>query len=112
MNKDIYKLIPQEVKDILYQSEGWLVGSSVNKLITNESVRDFDILITNAKFYSKIICGNKNNFNRFTTFGGINLKINDFSIDIWHQSLEDFIINSADTGVMYNILKYKTLNCI
>lgn len=109
MNKEIYNLIPQEIKDVLYQSEGWLVGSAVEKLQKKEEIRDFDILITNAELYAKMIAMNKRYFNKFTTFGGIKLEINSYVIDIWFQNLEIFINNASNTGIMYNLNKNNIL---
>lgn len=103
--KEIYDKLPQEVKDILFQSEGWLVGSSVGNLSEEREVRDYDILITDSKLFAKATSGLSYYFNRFTTFGRINLDVNGVSIDIWHQSLEDFIHLAFDCGVMYNMSK-------
>lgn len=110
MNKSIYNLIPSEIKDILFQSEGWLVGSSVEKLLNDQEVRDYDILVTDLNLYNHIISANKNYFNKFTTFGGLKFIINNIEIDIWYQPLSDFIIKSSNTGKMYNLRYYKILN--
>lgn len=105
MNKEIYNKLPKEVKDVLFLSEGWLVGSSVEKLLSGEQCRDYDILITDLKLYYKTISTFKGCYNNFTTFGGINLGVNEMVIDIWHDSLESFINMSLNTGTMYNMVK-------
>lgn len=109
MNNIVYNKIPQIVKDILFKSEGWLVGSSIEKLLKDEDVRDFDIVITDSDLYAKTISIYKENFMMFTTFGGIKLDINGVIIDIWHQSLSDFLIKSPEPGIIYNLYHCKNL---
>lgn len=101
--KEIYNKLPQQVKDILFQSNGWLVGSAVKNLLEGEEVRDYDVLITDIDLYYKIVSSHKSEFNRFTSFGGINLNSGGLSIDIWHQSLESFILRASSCGIMYNL---------
>ena len=110
MNKEIYNLLPQEIKNILFISNGWVVGSSIEKLKNKEEVRDYDILITDNELFAKSISSLKSCFDKFTTFGGIKLKINNLSIDIWCQSLEDFIFKSSKRGIMFNMRKNIILN--
>ena len=110
MNKEIYNLLPQEVKNILFLSNGWLVGSSLENILNNNIVKDYDIIITDFKLFSKCISIYSKYFKNFTTFGGIKVEINDIIIDFWHSDLESFIRETTYIGIIYNMQNNIALN--
>lgn len=105
-HKDVYKLLPQEIRQILILTHGWLTGSAVEKLKNAESIKDYDILVSDPQLYQTAVAQLSSNPKykmNVNTFGGLKFKHNDFEIDIWPENLEHHIATASHIGYLYNI---------
>src|SRR5690606_28911846 len=103
--KDIYGLLPTGIKSVLaHTSSAFLVGSAVYKLMAGELVRDYDIIVedkqdfmTTLKFLERCHDGYQLN-----TLGGIKFSTPDGDVDIWCQSVGDFIRVASKITAIYH----------
>lgn len=109
-SKKIYANLPQDVKDILFLSEGYLVGSSVRNILEDvKEIKDYDILVTDPLLFRKVCATYKNEMEGINTFGGIKLQLSEGSqVDIWCDALEAFLTYSSTYYYVYS-LKNNTL---
>ena len=95
--------IPSKVLKLLYDFNGWLVGSSVDK----QNPKDYDILIPFSEWSKACICvPNDATKNRF---GGWKFKEDGIEIDIWPGDLSWFV-TLPDFKKAYNY-RYNVLLC-
>lgn len=100
----LYTSLPNDVKDILISSKGWLVGNSIQNLLDDAVPKDYDIIvladeyITASPFITKY-------FDSFNTYGGFKLKVGNYTVDLWMESLEHFILSANKFTYAYNIRK-------
>lgn len=90
--RKFYRELPDEVIDILSISSGWLIGSSIKHILDKIAPNDFDIIVSEDNYRSIFRSVNKYS-PKFNNHGGINVKINSISIDIWTQSLDKYLLN-------------------
>lgn len=103
MKLKLYKNLDVRVKNILLMSEGWLVGNSINNIINNEEIKDYDIIIPNRDLYHKTLFLINTNYQiSINSYGGVKLEINGLSFDIWCEELSHFIETSKRITYLYN----------
>lgn len=93
-NKVIYhrfNKLPLIVRSFCFQNNGWIVGGAAKYLlgIYTDPPRDYDILIPLEhwdKACKTIPLGSTTN-----SFGGIKLRVDGVEVDIWGDSLSNFI---------------------
>ncbi len=98
----VYGLLPMHIKTILINSDGWLVGSAIKSLLDETPVKDFDIIVESCNWHKTII-NIRNNPMSINTFGGLKFIIEDTTIDIWPDTLDNFIKKSISLSYAYNI---------
>ena len=108
MKSKLYKNLDVRVKNILLISEGWLVGNSINNILNDEEVKDYDIIAPNRELYHKILFLSGSNYQfSINSYGGVKLQIDNYgndtlSIDIWCEDLSHFIENAKEINYLYN----------
>jgi len=107
-----YRDLPAEIISLLLISEGWIVGSCLEKLLKDEKPNDFDIIVPNRELFqvtTRTIAALINNrgFNSYTinSYGGIKTTIGELSIDIWCEELSHFLMNANHAKYIYNFKK-------
>lgn len=99
----LYQYLPVSIKDLLLASDGWLVGGSIQNLLDDTQVKDYDIIIPEDKL-TLIFSTIRGNFQEFNTFGGYKLNLpTGESVDIWVSSLDSFIKVSTKFSYAYNL---------
>lgn len=105
MKSIIYKNLPEVIKTVLLSSEGWLVGKSIEQLLTKE-VKDYDIIVPNRELYYKTINLLKSFYNYdFNNYGGVKFKDSDLQIDIWCEELDHFLLSANYVNYIFNFKK-------
>jgi hypothetical protein len=85
-----YRELPKPILDILIIGDGWLVGSSVGSTLRKEPVNDYDIIIS-QEHYRNVFRYVQRDHPEFNNNGGIKVTINGLSIDIWIDTLDNFL---------------------
>jgi hypothetical protein len=99
--KEFYRQLPEVIQQMLIVSDGWLVGSSIDKILNDEKVTDFDIAVPYDK-WELTIAAFKNYKFKLNTYGGFKFDINDISIDMWPQDIHRFL-KVAKVTYMFNL---------
>ena len=87
-----YRELPEEIIDILSISNGWLIGSSIEKIIDKKDITDYDIIVPKDNY--RTIFRYINRYKPiFNNHGGIKVTTEKFSIDIWIDSLETYLLS-------------------
>lgn len=106
--KQVYGLLPAQIKTVLLLSEGWLVGSSVEKLLNGQDVKDYDVLVPSRELFQLTTAHLDNlNFIDFSlnTFGGLKVDLGTLSLDIWPEELGHFLQNCSAFNYVYSLKK-------
>lgn len=104
INKTFYKQLPIEIRSLLLISEGWLVGSSINALIENKPVNDYDIVVPNRELFQNALLYLKTLGEiTVTTFGGNKVTTDKLVIDIWCEELGHFLQSSLNQTYIFNL---------
>lgn len=100
----IYRILPDPIKDLLLLSEGWLVGSSIIRLLEDISPTDYDIIVP-AEKWPAVFSYIRDKEPTFNSFGGVKIQIGDIIIDVWVESLDHFLHNVNIFTYAYNFKK-------
>lgn len=101
-NKLKYRL-PQNIRQLLFTYNGWLVGGCFKQILTNSEPKDYDIIIPCREDFAKFIKANEGRF-KINSYGG--LKIEDgVSIDVWCEELGHYLVNANNIVAVYNYNK-------
>ncbi len=104
MRKKLYRLLPTLIRTILLNSDGWLTGSSMQKLLDGEKPRDYDLFVSDFDLYQNTCLFMKSMATSFdlNSRGGMKFIIEGIEIDIWPQNLEQFMKNASHYDYLYN----------
>ncbi len=102
--KEIYSKLPSDVKSILVLSNGWLVGSAVEKVLNGETPKDYDIIVPDSEGWKNVFVYLKRIYTKLevNTYGGIKVTSEGFSFDIWPETLDSFINTAKSYKYIYN----------
>lgn len=102
-HKKVYKSLPDNIKSILLVSEGWLVGGSINDLISGNKPNDYDIIVPDRGLFQNILklIASRGPI-EINSYGGIKFEENGVEIDIWPEELDHFIKNTKGSDFIYN----------
>lgn len=103
-----YRKLPNEIRDILSISHGWLVGSSIKSLLEDSPVNDYDIIIVPEYYNASYSYLRQHNIG-FNSFGGLAVTIGDIKIDMWIQDLSSFIMAADNFSYAYNFSKNRLI---
>lgn len=108
--KKVYINLPEEIKNILLLSEGWLVGGSLRDILINEiHPKDYDILVPSRELF-QLTCSTLRNYPvKFNTFGGLKVQLPCGELDIWVEELDHFIITANVFEYAYNLKRSKLI---
>jgi len=114
INNDALELImTYPIVEYSLKYGGYLVSSSANYLITGMNYNDIDILFTNEESHSivtkKFITKYQYIVNKF---GGIRYTCNGIDVDIWHSSLDRYIMKHTSKEVNYSYIYNYTSNTV
>ena len=103
----IYQNIDVRVKKILLLTEGWLVGNAINSIIKDDTVNDYDIIVSDRELFHKIVFFNMGDTKKIeiNSYGGIKLNFGDVKVDLWCEELSHFLINSNKVTFLFNYKK-------
>lgn len=104
LNKSFYRKLPKEVLSLLKISDGWLIGSSIEKIMNGETPKDYDIIVGNGQdfqkahlFLSSLVCHNI----AINSHGGIKISFPDYDIDIWVEELDHYLSSRAKYNYVF-----------
>lgn len=99
----LHRRLPLIIKSVLLSSEGWLVGSSVRKLIAKEYPKDYDIIVPSRElFESTCIQLYAGKFQlEINSRGGLKFTNDSVQIDIWCEELDHFLKNCTSFDYAY-----------
>ena len=88
---DRFSKLPLIVRSFSYNNNGWVVGGGAAYLLglTSEQPRDWDILIPLEEWYKA--CKSFPVGSVTNSFGGVKIKVDDIEVDVWGDSLSNFI---------------------
>jgi len=100
----IYKDTPSQIKALLYLSDGWLVGSSMENTLLEKPIKDYDIIVEDPeKFMRAIKVLSSDKFTHsINSYGGLKFDCKDYEIDVWVQQLGCFIKSANKFTYAYN----------
>lgn len=103
MNK-VYSELDGRIKAILLLTDGWLVGGSMESIILDKDVKDYDIIVPDRAKFHNIINHLSKRSGRiiFNNYGGIKLKLEELNLDIWCEELSHFIMSARKLTYIYN----------
>lgn len=114
MNKQqrIYRKLPPRIQAALLISEGWLIGSSIEQLLEDKVVKDYDIIVPSRELF-QIVC--KSLFVEATeakinSMGGMKMTFPDLELDIWCEELDHFVKIANSLQYLYNMKRNVLLN--
>lgn len=110
MNKIIYNALPPIVKTILLSSDtAFLIGSTLDKILNNEVIKDYDIIIEDREDFLKVVrtLSLTNSITGFNSFGGVKvITEDDILIDVWCGSLAELLVKTV-TPSFYSLKNQK-----
>lgn len=89
MNR-LYRKLPEEVLKVMIISQGWLVGGSIEALLNDKEVNDFDIIVPDGKLFQVTCKAFSGRPFKFNSFGGVKFDLG-VEVDIWPEELDHFI---------------------
>lgn len=97
--------IPAVVHLIISNPGAWLVGSAIIRLENGETPKDYDIIIEDKSELISTVdwlrgFGGDESLSKM---GAHKFKINDLVIDIWHESLGDFVCKANRVSYILNL---------
>jgi len=93
VNKYFYRKLPTIIKNTLLISEGWLIGSAIEKTDKEEQPKDYDIIVTNLERWGAVIAFLSNYNYAINSYGGFSVTVSEtIKIDIWPQSFERYVL--------------------
>ena len=98
----IYNSLPMEIKTILINSDGWLVGSSIKSILDDEPVNDYDIIVPVLNWHKTMINLRDYPF-ELNTFGGMKFSFDELTIDIWPEDFDNFLKKALHFTYLYNL---------
>jgi tRNA nucleotidyltransferase/poly(A) polymerase len=105
-SKELYRKIPSNIRTALILSDGWLVGSSIQSLLEDRPVKDYDIIVPVTN-WETVMLGIKHWPHTFNTFGGLKFEVlthdGIVELDIWPQDVDRFIKSSSKITYIYNL---------
>lgn len=109
--KEIYRQLPVDIRSILILSDGWLVGSTIDNLLSDKEaadyVPDYDIIVPFSKWEDTVVALKHNPFT-LNTYGGFKFNIKGLEVDIWPQDTDQFIKVASNLTYLFN-LKHQIL---
>lgn len=104
----IYNILDINIKDILYLSKGWLVGSSLKCIDKGNLPKDYDIIVCDRQRFQEVLrfILSVSRENKLNTFGGMKFVLNSgIIVDIWCEELSHFIPLANNFYGCYNLDK-------
>jgi|AntRauMFilla1563_2_1112583.scaffolds.fasta_scaffold01554_5 hypothetical protein len=106
MKSVVYSKLNNRIKSILLSSEGWLVGGSVNQIVNDGLISDYDIIVPDRGLYHNTIVSlmhlTDSNYT-INNYGGFKFKLGQYLIlDIWCEELSHFLANANEITYLYN----------
>ena len=88
--------LPQVVRDWCFLYNAWIVGSGVDWIMGapdrfDVPPRDLDVIIPPQHWQSACRHITNSSKVRINAFGGLKVKIEKFSVDVWPAHIEDFV---------------------
>jgi hypothetical protein len=107
MTEKFYKKLPTIINTTLISSHGWLVGSSIDKILSGDKVRDYDIIVPDAQLYQQTVLFLQELVGepKINTCGGLKFTLPDLEIDIWPEELSHFLLNTTSVKYVFNFKK-------
>lgn len=104
MKKLVYNSLPDCIKSILIISDGWLVGSAVEKLLAKEDPKDYDIIIPSRENYQVTSTAIKSYLKGVNTFGGLKYEFPDgIVVDMWPEELDHYLASASTRLSIYKL---------
>lgn len=107
---DRFSKLPLVVRSFCFNHEGWIVGGGANYLIglTNKIPRDWDILIPLEHW--NVACKSFPKGSVTNSFGGVKIVNDGIELDVWGDSLSNFILtNHFHPGAVVNLKNFTFL---
>ncbi len=108
MENKIYKKLKEPefeiIGSILLISEGWIVGGSIQNIINDTAINDFDIIVPDRELFGKVIklLSSIHQGYGINSYGGMKFQVKELRIDIWCEELGDFIMCANEFNYAYN----------
>lgn len=108
--KRVYSKLPEEIKNVLFISEGWLVGGSIRDILIHEAhPKDYDILVPSRELF-QVVCSTLKQYPiKINTFGGLKVQLPYAELDIWIEELSHFITTATVFDYAYNLRRNKLI---
>lgn len=92
-----YQILPSIVNTILTNQRAWLVGSAAAYIagIRDLQPNDFDVIIHPDDWIKVMrVIRDFEPYTRFNHFGGLKIFVDNYAIDVWPSTLDDFARSS------------------
>lgn len=104
-NKIVYNALPREVRSVLVITEGWLVGGAITSINLGHEPKDYDIIVPNPENFRKLLTTVDVDKLTINSFGGVKFEVNGIFIDMWVESLDNFLLVTNGSKYVYNITR-------
>ena len=102
----VYGNLDDRIKSILNHTRGWLVGNSISDILTGKEPNDFDIIVPDTSRYNAIVRSLTTDYSfTINNYGGIKIDTGDFTLDIWTEELDHFLLTANRFTYAFNFYR-------